>query len=161
MASHAAVPPLWRSRACETAELLLYEVLSRDFRLELLFDVQFLEAPVLFFELFHSGHQGRVHAAEPGAPLVHGGGADAQLPADLRHRQTRLNTFQGSHDLAVGKSRFLHVELSSWEILLLAPLVYRGDYRELAARQEAFTQGKPMVMECVEFLRLVMVLALS
>ena len=33
-----------------------------------------------------------------------------------------------SHDLAVGKSRLLHVELPSWKILLLGPMVYRGDY---------------------------------
>ncbi|MDP1656296.1 MAG: hypothetical protein Q8K91_07510, partial [Hylemonella sp.] len=46
----------------------------------------------------------------------------------LRYRQTGFNTLQGSHDLAVGKSRLLHVELPSSKILLLGPLVYRGDY---------------------------------
>ncbi len=66
--------------------------------------VHLLEAPVLVFELLHAGHHGDVHAAEFGAPFLERGGADAQLSANLRHWQTGLNTVQGSHDLAVGKS---------------------------------------------------------
>jgi hypothetical protein len=108
--------------------LLFCEVLVGDFSLELLFEVHLLEPPVLVFELLHARHHGGVHAAELGALLVERGAADAKLAADLRHCQTGFNTFQGSHDLAVGKSRLLHVELPSWKILLLGPLVYRGDY---------------------------------
>jgi hypothetical protein len=102
--------------------------LGNDLGLELLLQIHLLEAPVLVFELLHAGHHGSVHATELGAPFVERGGADAQLSADIRHCQTDLNTLQSSHGLAVGKSRHLHVELPSWKILLLGPLVYRGDY---------------------------------
>jgi hypothetical protein len=107
---------------------LFCEVLVGNLGLEFLFQVHLLEAPVLVFELLHAGHNGGVHATELGSPLLERGGAYAQLPADLRGWQADLNTLQGSHDLAVGKSRLLHVELPSWKILLLGPLVYRGDY---------------------------------
>ena len=40
----------------------------------------------------------------------------------------RYQLFERSHDLAVGKSCHLHVEIPLWETLLLEPLVYRGDY---------------------------------
>ena len=91
---HAGAPPLWPSRACETAALLFCEVLVGDFRLELLFQIHFFKAPVLVFELFHARHHGGVHAAELGTPLVKGGAADAQLPANLRYWQTSLNPFK-------------------------------------------------------------------
>lgn len=86
------------------AVLLFCEVLVGDFSLELLLQIHLLEAPVLVFELLHARHHGGVHAAELGAPLVKGGGADAKLAADLRHCQTGFNTLERSHDLAVGKS---------------------------------------------------------
>ena len=84
--------------------LLFCEVLVGDFRLEFLFEIHFLEAAILVFELLHARHHGGVHAADLGAPLVKGGAADAQLPANLGHWQADLNPFERSHDLAVGKS---------------------------------------------------------
>ena len=83
--------------------LLFCEVLVGDLRLEFLFQVHLLEAPVLVFELLHARHHGSIHATELGAPLVKGGAANAQFPANLRHWQADLNPFERSHDLAVRK----------------------------------------------------------
>ena len=100
----AVGPPLWPSRACETAVLLFCEVLVGDFGLELFFKIHFAQTPVLVFELLHARHHGGVHAAELRPPLAKGGAADAQLPANLGQWQASFNPFERSHDLAVGKS---------------------------------------------------------
>jgi len=84
--------------------LLFCEVLVGDFRLEFLFQVHLLEAPVLVFELLHARHHGGVHAAELSAPLVKGGAPDAHLSANLGHWHVSFNPFARSHDLAIGKS---------------------------------------------------------
>ncbi len=102
--SHAAALHLWPSCAGETAALLFCEVLVGDFGLEFLSEVLLLEARVLVFELLHADHHGGIHAAKLGPPLLKACGADSQLTAYLRHRQTGFNTFEGSHVLAVGKT---------------------------------------------------------
>lgn len=53
-----------------------------------------------------------VHAAEPGAPLVERGVADAVLPAQLRYLATGFGLLEDGDDLAVGKAGLIHVELS-------------------------------------------------
>ena len=83
------------------AGLLFCEVLGGDFGLEFFFDVHLLESAVLFLELFHPGDQGRIHAAELGAPLVKRRRADADLTAQIGHRQTCFYALERMHDLAV------------------------------------------------------------
>jgi hypothetical protein len=46
-------------------------------------------------------------------------------------RRLNLDNLGVRRQQAVGKSRLLHVELPSWKILLLGPLVYRGDYQTI------------------------------
>ncbi len=96
--------------------------LGHDVGLDLGFDVEFLEAPVLFFEFFHAGHHGGVHATVLGPPFVKGGRADAHVSAQLWNGEPALHTFERLHALAIGKSRFFHVELLSKKILLLTTL---------------------------------------
>ena len=90
---------------------IFFEVLVGDFRLELLFQIHLLEAAVLVFELLHARHHEGIHATELGTSLVKSGAADAQFPANLGYWQTDLNPFERSHDLAVGKSILLHLEI--------------------------------------------------
>lgn len=87
---------------------------------------ELVEPPVFVFNLFHPAHHGRVHAAVFGSPLVKGGAADANFTTKVRHRKIGFGALQSAHDLAVGKSRFLHVGLPSWKILLLRLVVFWG-----------------------------------
>lgn len=66
-----------------------------------------------YLQLLHTGHQGRVHAAELGAPLVERGVADAVFAAQLRDRAAGFGLLENGDDLAVGKAGCLHVEFSS------------------------------------------------
>ena len=92
---------------------LFCEGLGDNFDFETLIGVHFLQVPVLVFELLHTGHQGRIHAAELGAPFVERGIADAVLAAQLRYRAAGLGLLKDGNDLAVGKAGRFHVELSS------------------------------------------------
>ena len=97
--------------------------------LDLRLDAELLEPTVLLLELLHPGHQRHVHAAVLTAPLVERRRTDPMLPAQVRHRRSGLRVLQHRQDLAVRKSRSLHVELPPGEkILLLRPSLQWGDY---------------------------------
>ena len=56
-------------------------------------DVHLAQPGVLGLQLLHAGHHGHIHAPVPGPPLVEGGGADAQLPAQAGNDQPGLHAF--------------------------------------------------------------------
>jgi len=112
------------------ASPLFRKRLRDDLRLELLFDVHPSQTPVLALQLLHLGHHRGIHPPELGAPLVERRRADAQLPAQIGHRNPRLRAFERVHDLTVREPRLLHHRrtLPLEEILLLSTRDYRGDY---------------------------------
>ena len=92
------------SLVAEMALPLFCERLSDNFVFETLVGTHFLQAAVLVFELLHAGHQGCIHAAEFGAPLVERSIADAVFAAKLRNRAAGFVLLQDGDDLAVGKA---------------------------------------------------------
>lgn len=76
--------------------------------LELFLDVHLAQPSVFLLQLLHARHQGGVHAAELGTPLVERRRADAQLAAELGDRQAGFRPLERIDDLAVGEARFLH-----------------------------------------------------
>jgi hypothetical protein len=58
--------------------------LGEDLGLEALLGIHLLEAAVLVLQLLETSHEGGIHPAEFGTPLVEGSGADAVLAAELR-----------------------------------------------------------------------------
>ena len=50
-------------------------------------------------------------ATELGRPLLKRGVADAQLLAGFQDWEAKPNTIQNSHDLAIRKSRVIHLEI--------------------------------------------------
>jgi hypothetical protein len=91
---------------------LLCECLRDDLGFEALLGIHLLEAPVLILQLLHASHQGRVHAAVFGTPLVESGVADSVLPAQLGNGAAGFGLLEDGDDLAVGKAGRLHVALS-------------------------------------------------
>jgi hypothetical protein len=55
--------------------------LLEDVGFEALLGIHLLEAAIFLLEVLETSHEGGVHAAELGAPLVEGGAADAMLAA--------------------------------------------------------------------------------
>lgn len=53
--------------------LLVCEGFGDNFSLQAFLGIELLEAPILILQLLHTGHQGRIHAAELSAPLVERG----------------------------------------------------------------------------------------
>jgi hypothetical protein len=89
-------------------------------------------------------HHRRIHAAALGSPLVKRCGADAWLPVNIGHSKSSLNALNRVHDLAVIEFWLPHVEpLPLEKILLLTPLVLRGDYRVEGARDSNALNWKP------------------
>jgi hypothetical protein len=83
---------------------LFCECLSDNFSFEALVGIHFLQEPVLDFELLHAGHQGRIHSAELGAPLLERSIADALFLAQLRNMAAGFDLLQDGDDLAVSKA---------------------------------------------------------
>ena len=70
-----------------------------------------LELAVLFFKLLEPADIRGFHAAELGLPLVVGGLANAVFAANIGNLATAVSLFQNPNDLALRKSRFLHLAL--------------------------------------------------
>ena len=85
------------------ASTLVFQRLRHDLGLDLFFQVHLLEPPVFILELFHARHHLDIHAAIFSPPLVKGGGADAQLPANIRHSKSSLKALDRVHDLTVSE----------------------------------------------------------
>jgi hypothetical protein len=83
---------------------LFCQGLGHDFGLEALFGIHLLEPAVLVLQLLHAGHEGSVHAAELGTPLVERGVADAVLTAQLRDGRADFGLLEDGDDLAIGES---------------------------------------------------------
>jgi hypothetical protein len=77
------------------------EHLRNDLGLELFLKVHLLQSAVFFFELFHAGHHGHVHAATLGTPFVKRCRADAQLSANIWNANASLKAFDRIHDQAI------------------------------------------------------------
>lgn len=107
---------------------LFCERLGDDLGFWLLFDIQLLEACVLRLQFFHPRHQGHIHAPVFRSPVVERGRADAQISAEIGHGDAALRSLEGGQNLAVRKSRLLHVEFLNKNILLFTPTISRGDY---------------------------------
>jgi len=89
------------SLAYEMASPLFFEGMRHDLGLKFFLKVHPLQAPNLIFELFHPAHHGHIHAAVFSALPVKRCRTDAQFPANVGHRKTRLNKFDRIHDLTV------------------------------------------------------------
>jgi hypothetical protein len=87
------------------------ESLRDDVGFDLRLDVELLEPTVLLLKLLHPRHQRHVHAAVLAAPFIKRRRTDPVLSAQIRHRRPSLGLLQHREDLAVRKSRSLHVEL--------------------------------------------------
>ena len=71
-------------------------------------------------ERLHARHQGTIHSAELGAPLIKRSRTHAKLTADVRNLDSGISSPEHLHDLAVTKTGLPHVEpLPSEKILLL------------------------------------------
>jgi hypothetical protein len=91
----------------EMAPPFFCERLRYDLGFETLFGIHLLEAPVFLLQLLHACHQRRIHAAEPGAPLVERGIADAVLAAQLRHRAAGFGLLMAIIWLSVKRDVFM------------------------------------------------------
>lgn len=114
------------SHVGEMAAQFFCERRGDDISFDLGFYLQLLDSSALFFELFHARQHGGVHAAVFGTSFVTGGFADTHFTAEVRYWQTLLDAPERIHDLAVGESRFVHVDLLSRRSLLLRPWVNQG-----------------------------------
>jgi hypothetical protein len=68
------------------------------------FSQELLELVVLGFKLSQLGSVGRLHAAKAGAPLVEGWLAKATGAAKFLDGHARVNLFEETDDLLIGKS---------------------------------------------------------
>ena len=76
------------------ASPLFCEGLVENLRLQSFLGIHLLKPGVLDLQLLEPGHHRRVHPAVLGSPLVKGRRTHPKLPADLWHRQSRLNPLQ-------------------------------------------------------------------
>ena len=87
------------------------EGLRDDVGFDLRLDVELLEVAVLLVKLLYPRHQRHVHPAVFAASLVKRRRTVPMLSAQIRHRRPSLRLPEHRQDLAVRKSRSLHIEL--------------------------------------------------
>ena len=92
------------SRVGEMASPLFCESLRDDLSLEFFLDIHLAKPLPLLLQLFHASHEGGIHAAELGPPLLERCRADTELPAQLWDRQASFCSLECINDLALGKT---------------------------------------------------------
>ena len=85
------------------ASPLFFERLRHDLGLELFLKVHLLQAAIFFFQLFHAGHHGDIHAAIFSTLLIESSRTHAKFAANIWNADTRFNPFDCVNDLAVAE----------------------------------------------------------